>query len=99
MCPFESQESPPVSPISTVSGPYIPISECISGRSLNDTSSLSSAFGQSQEYYDAPRKLVPSPSRSPTTTDAESVLTDDEWTTPVPSVNWETFPAPGKFQL
>lgn len=95
VCPFESQESPPISPISTVSGPYIPISECISGRSLNDTSSLSSAFGQSQEYYDAPRKLVPSPPRSPTTTDAESVLTDDEWTAPVPSVNWETFPAPG----
>lgn len=97
MYPFESQESPPVSPLSTVSGPYIPISECISGRSLNDTSSLSSAFGQSQEYYDAPRKLVhpPSPPRSPTTTDAESVLTDDEWTTPVPSVDWENFQAPG----
>jgi hypothetical protein len=28
-------ESPPVSPTSTISGPYIPISECISGRSLS----------------------------------------------------------------
>lgn len=91
---FESQESPPISPTSTISGPYIPISECISGRSLNDTSSLSSALGQSTEqYYDAPRKLAPSPPRSPTTTDAESVFTDDEWTAPVPSVNWDTFPA------
>ncbi|XP_046624202.1 GRB2-associated-binding protein 2 isoform X1 [Neodiprion virginianus] len=96
--PFEPQESPPISPTSTISGPYIPISECISGRSLNDTSSLSSALGQNTEqYYDAPRKLAPSPPRSPTTTDAESVFTDDEWTSPVPSVNWETFPSsPGE---
>ncbi|KAJ8679674.1 hypothetical protein QAD02_015461 [Eretmocerus hayati] len=93
--PFESQESPPISPTSTVSGPYIPISECFSGRSLNDTSSISSAFGQGGEHYDAPRRLAPSPPRSPTTTDAESVLTDDEWTAPVPGVNWETFPSPG----
>lgn len=28
-------ESPPVTPTSTISGPYIPISECISGRSLS----------------------------------------------------------------
>lgn len=28
-------ESPPVSPASTVSGPYIPISECITGKPLN----------------------------------------------------------------
>ncbi|XP_015118367.1 GRB2-associated-binding protein 2 isoform X1 [Diachasma alloeum] len=93
--PFESQESPPISPTSTISGPYIPISECISGKRLNDTSSLSSGMGQGPEHYDAPRRLAPSPPRSPTTTDAESVFTDDEWTAPVPSVNWETFPSSG----
>lgn len=97
--PYESQESPPTSPTSTISGPYIPISECISGRRLNDTSSLSSALGQGPEHYDAPRRLAPSPPRSPTTTDAESVFTDDEWTTPVPSVNWDTFPSTGKYFL
>lgn len=95
--PFESQESPPISPTSTISGPYIPISECISGPSLNDTSSLSSALGQGGEHYDAPRRLAPSPPRSPTTTDPESVFTDDEWTAPVPCVNWETFPSPGEW--
>ncbi|KAH0951079.1 hypothetical protein HN011_001692 [Eciton burchellii] len=87
---YESQESPPTSPTSTISGPYIPISECISGRRLNDTSSLNSALGQGPEHYDAPRRLAPSPPRSPTTTDAESVFTDDEWTMPVPGANWET---------
>lgn len=96
MFQYESQESPPTSPTSTISGPYIPISECISGRRLNDTSSLSSALGQGPEHYDAPRRLAPSPPRSPTTTDAESVFTDDEWTTPVPSVNWDTFPSTGE---
>lgn len=98
---YESQESPPTSPTSTISGPYIPISECISGRRLNDTSSLSSALGQAlgPEHYDAPRKLAPSPPRSPTTTDAESVFTDDEWTMPVPSVNWDTFPSTGESLL
>lgn len=95
MFQFEAQESPPISPTSTISGPYIPISECISGRRLNDTSSLSSTLGQSAEQYDAPRRIPPSPPRSPTTTDAESVFTDDEWTAPVPSVNWETFPSCG----
>ncbi|XP_017879365.1 GRB2-associated-binding protein 2 isoform X2 [Ceratina calcarata] len=100
MFQFESQESPPISPTSTISGPYIPISECISGRRLNDTSSLNSAtnLGQGPEHYDAPRRLAPSPPRSPTTTDAESVFTDDEWTAPVPSVNWETFPSSGSGQ-
>ncbi|XP_011648407.1 GRB2-associated-binding protein 2 isoform X2 [Pogonomyrmex barbatus] len=88
---YESQESPPTSPTSTISGPYIPISECISGRRLNDTSSLSSALGQGPEHYDAPRKLAPSPPRSPTTTDAESVFTDDEWA-PVMSIHWDTLP-------
>ncbi|KAJ9573822.1 hypothetical protein L9F63_008804, partial [Diploptera punctata] len=94
-------ESPPVSPTSTISGPYIPISECISGKSLppklGDT-------GESAGYYDSPRKLHPpnlelrqsngSPPRSPTT-DGESVFTDEECSIPVhrpPSVNWETFP-------
>ncbi|XP_076676097.1 uncharacterized protein LOC143373090 [Andrena cerasifolii] len=96
MFQFETQESPPISPTSTISGPYIPISECISGRRLNDTSSLSSGLGQGPEHYDAPRRLAPSPPRSPTTTDAESVFTDDEWTAPVPSVNWETFPSSGE---
>ncbi|XP_076619370.1 daughter of sevenless [Colletes latitarsis] len=96
MFQFETQESPPISPTSTISGPYIPISECISGRRLNDTSSLNSALGQGPEHYDAPRRLAPSPPRSPTTTDAESVFTDDEWTAPVPSVNWETFPSSGE---
>ncbi|XP_043289355.1 GRB2-associated-binding protein 2 [Venturia canescens] len=90
---YESQESPPTSPTSTISGPYIAISECISGRRLNDASSLCSGMGQGPEHYDAPRKLAPSPPRSPTTTDVDSVFTDDEWTTPVPSVNWETFPS------
>lgn len=33
-------ESPPVSPTSTVSGPYIPISECISGKSLSSPNGL-----------------------------------------------------------
>jgi hypothetical protein len=33
-------ESPPVSPTSTISGPYIPISECISGRSLSSPDGL-----------------------------------------------------------
>lgn len=96
---FESQESPPISPTSTISGPYIPISECISGRRLNDTSSLNSTLGQSAEQYDAPRRIAPSPPRSPTTTDAESVFTDDEWAAPVPSVNWETFPSCGKHNI
>ncbi|XP_029155808.1 protein daughter of sevenless [Nylanderia fulva] len=93
--PYESQESPPTSPTSTISGPYIPISECISGRRLNDTSSLNSTLGQGPEHYDAPRRLAPSPPRSPTTTDAESVFTDDEWTTPVPGANWDTLPSTG----
>ncbi|XP_053973774.1 protein daughter of sevenless-like isoform X2 [Hylaeus anthracinus] len=93
MFQFETQESPPISPTSTISGPYIPISECISGRRLNDTSSLNSTLGQGPEHYDAPRRLAPSPPRSPTTTDAESVFTDDEWSAPVPSVNWDTFPS------
>ncbi|XP_050452790.1 GRB2-associated-binding protein 2 [Cataglyphis hispanica] len=95
MFQYESQESPPTSPTSTISGPYIPISECISGRRLNDTSSLNSALGQGPEHYDAPRRLAPSPPRSPTTTDAESVFTDDEWTTPVPGANWDTLPSTG----
>ncbi|XP_011684522.1 PREDICTED: protein daughter of sevenless isoform X2 [Wasmannia auropunctata] len=94
MYQYESQESPPISPTSTISGPYIPISECISGRRLNDTSSLNSALGQGPEHYDAPRRLAPSPPRSPTTTDAESVFTDDEWTS-VTSANWDTLPSTG----
>ncbi|XP_012543648.1 GRB2-associated-binding protein 2-like [Monomorium pharaonis] len=95
MFQYESQESPPISPTSTISGPYIPISECISGRRLNDTSSLNSALGQGPEHYDAPRRLAPSPPRSPTTTDAESVFTDDEWTASVTNPNWDTLPSTG----
>lgn len=94
--PFESQESPPVSPISIISGPYIPISECFSGPRLNDTSSLSSVTAQAIDNYDSGRRQVPSPPRSPTT-DAESVMTDDEWGPPLPSVNWDTFPSAGDF--
>ncbi|XP_034934032.1 GRB2-associated-binding protein 2 isoform X2 [Chelonus insularis] len=89
---FEPQESPPISPASTISGPYIPISECISGRRLND-SSTHLQITHNNEHYDAPRKLVPSPPQSPTTTDAESVFTDDEWTASIPNVNWDTFPS------
>jgi hypothetical protein len=92
--PFESQESPPISPTSIMSGPYIPISECISGPRLNDTSSLSSVTAQVIDTYDTSRRSVPSPPRSPTT-DAESVVTDDEWISSLPNVNWDTFPAAG----
>lgn len=90
---YESQESPPTSPTSTISGPYIPISECISGRRLGDTISLDSTHGPGPDHYDAPRRLAPSPPRSPTTTDAESTFTDDEWGVPVPSVNRDTLPS------
>ncbi|CAB0033236.1 unnamed protein product [Trichogramma brassicae] len=92
---FDAQDSPPISPASTVSGPYIPISECITGRSLFEIHSLNS-HDQGGEHYDAPRKLAPSPPRSPTTTDADSVFTDDESSTPIPNVNWETFPSPNE---
>ncbi|XP_020293309.1 GRB2-associated-binding protein 2 isoform X2 [Pseudomyrmex gracilis] len=95
MFQYESQESPPTSPTSTISGPYIPISECISGRRLNDTNFLSSNLEQRPEHYDAPRRLAPSPPRSPTTTDAESVFTDDEWSTPVSNATWNTLPSTG----
>lgn len=38
---YESRgESPPISPTSTVSGPYIPISECISGKPLSSPDGL-----------------------------------------------------------
>lgn len=93
MFQYESQESPPTSPTSTISGPYIPISECISGRRLGDTISLDSTHGPGPDHYDAPRRLAPSPPRSPTTTDAESTFTDDEWGVPVPSVNRDTLPS------
>ncbi len=73
-----------------MSGPYIPISECISGPRLTDTSSLNSAL----DNYEVSRRHAPSPPRSPTT-DAESVITDDEWAPPLPNVNWDTFPSAG----
>lgn len=48
----QQAESPPVSPSSTASGPYIPISECITGKPLS--SNL-----HSEEFYDSPRPLHP----------------------------------------
>lgn len=96
--PFDSQESPPISPTSIMSGPYIPISECISGPRLNDTSSLNSMTGQVIDSYDVARRLVPSPPRSPTT-DAESIITDDESLPSLPNVNWDTFPSAGTFKF
>lgn len=42
-------ESPPVSPASTVSGPYIPISECISGKPLSSPDGLSSLLALQQQ--------------------------------------------------
>ncbi|CAA9996539.1 unnamed protein product [Nesidiocoris tenuis] len=92
-------ESPPVSPSSTASGPYIPISECITGKPLASNSGL-------DDFYDSPRRLRPPgalelrasgsttpPLQSPGT-DAESVFTDEEWTSSKPAVNWDTFPQP-----
>ncbi|XP_046665889.1 GRB2-associated-binding protein 1 isoform X1 [Homalodisca vitripennis] len=60
-------DSPPTSPTSTASGPYIPISECISGKPLSSPDGLSSflALQQQQQQnrrsgtYDAPRCLHP----------------------------------------
>uniref|UniRef100_A0A146ME69 Protein daughter of sevenless n=2 Tax=Lygus hesperus TaxID=30085 RepID=A0A146ME69_LYGHE len=100
----QSTESPPVSPSSTASGPYIPISECITGKPLSNNASL-------DEFYDSPRRLQPPgsielrasgsttpPLQSPGT-DAESVFTDEEWTNPKPAVNWDTFPQPSDSSL
>ncbi|XP_054261583.1 GRB2-associated-binding protein 1 [Macrosteles quadrilineatus] len=63
------EESPPVSPASTASGPYIPISECISGPPLSSPDSISNFLilqrrsetydARRSETYDAPRKLQP----------------------------------------
>lgn len=63
----QAADSPPISPTSTASGPYIPISECISGKPLNSPDGLSHflALQQQQqqwrqsETYDAPRRLQP----------------------------------------
>lgn len=94
-------ESPPLSPSSTASGPYIPISECTSGTPFHSYHNLN-------ECYDCPRKLnLPSnldlrgsgsnspPLQSPLT-DGESVFTDEECVSLSckPVVNWETFPNP-----
>ncbi|KAJ8674765.1 hypothetical protein QAD02_010551 [Eretmocerus hayati] len=95
--PYESQDSPPLSPTSIISGPYIPISECFTGPSLNDTSSLSSAITESNNNYDTGRRCMPSPPRSPTT-DAESIVTDEEWAPTLPNVNWDTFPSAGELK-
>ncbi|XP_039294838.1 protein daughter of sevenless [Nilaparvata lugens] len=101
----QNAESPPVSPTSTASGPYIPLNECFTGK-------LPLANGD--EFYDAPRKLQPPPNlelrvsesstpplQSPVT-DAESVFTDEEWvnnTQMKPPVNWKTFPKPSDSSL
>lgn len=100
----QNAESPPVSPTSTASGPYIPLNECFTGK-------LPLANGQLDEFYDAPRRLQPPPNlelrgvsesstpplQSPVT-DAESVFTDEECANhPLhhkPPVNWKTFPKP-----
>ncbi|XP_063239900.1 GRB2-associated-binding protein 2 [Bacillus rossius redtenbacheri] len=86
--PAPREDSPPTSPASSVSGPYIPISECISGMPLSSPGGLSDfnkhvANGTGPpaarpEFYDAPRKLLPPAAPSPS---------------PVPAVNWDTFPA------
>uniref|UniRef100_A0A1B6D503 PH domain-containing protein n=1 Tax=Clastoptera arizonana TaxID=38151 RepID=A0A1B6D503_9HEMI len=63
----QTAESPPVSPTSTASGPYIPIFECISGKPLNSADGLNhfQALQQKQnkatndDFYDAPRRLQP----------------------------------------
>lgn len=63
----QAAESPPVSPTSTASGPYIPISECISGKPLSSPDGLSHFLALQQQQllarrsdtYDAPRRLQP----------------------------------------
>lgn len=103
--PTQVVDSPPVSPTSTASGPYIPISECITGKPINSSSILS------DDFYDSPRRLKPPsalelrasesatpPLQSPGT-DVESVFTDEEWFNNRPSVNWETFPHPSDSSL
>ncbi|XP_058798624.1 uncharacterized protein LOC131668456 isoform X2 [Phymastichus coffea] len=86
---YDSQESPPVSP-NSISGPYISISECISGPCLHDAN-LSSTTEQTINVYNIVRKLVPTPPRSPNTY-AESIITDEESLSSLPNVNWDTFP-------
>ncbi|KAK9502972.1 hypothetical protein O3M35_011643 [Rhynocoris fuscipes] len=99
-------DSPPVSPSSTASGPYIPISECTSGfrSGTNDCD---------EDSYDQPRRIELSssidwrnanpeisPLHSPpsTNTDHDSVFTDDDGDLR-PSVNWTTFPHPSDSSL
>lgn len=100
----QAVDSPPVSPSSTASGPYIPISECITGKPLNSIIIY-------DDFYDLPRRLKPPsdlelqasasttpPLQSPGT-DVESVFTDEEWVNNKPSVNWDTFPHPSDSSL
>lgn len=62
-----TEDTPPVSPTSTASGPYIPISECISGKPLSSPDGLSHLLALQQQQsqghrtdtYDAPRRLLP----------------------------------------
>lgn len=85
-------ETPPLSPASAISGPYIPISECVTGRPLTAMNANHHIqLMLQQELYDSPRVLsnpgnCTPPLQSPT--DSESVFTDDEWSHPVlPSLN------------
>ncbi|XP_075234904.1 daughter of sevenless [Lycorma delicatula] len=45
----QNTDSPPVSPASTISGPYIPISECISGKPLSSPDGLNSFLALQQQ--------------------------------------------------
>ncbi|XP_014209577.1 GRB2-associated-binding protein 2-like [Copidosoma floridanum] len=96
---FDTGESPPISPTSTLSNPYIPISECISGpRPIDDNNFVNHHHGVHKhiDHYDATKRLMPTPPRSPTITDADSVITDDEsLPSSLPNVNWDTFPSAG----
>lgn len=49
--PYVPQDSPPNSPSDIISGPYIPISECISGSHLKDTSFLTCDVNNATALY------------------------------------------------
>lgn len=91
-----TESSPPITPRTTtttttiITGPYIPISECISGKPINSPDEFKQFLLtqckpklNERESYDMPRKLKPpevsiegcTPPPSP---DSESVFTDDE---------------------
>ncbi|XP_023246806.1 protein daughter of sevenless-like isoform X2 [Copidosoma floridanum] len=95
---FDPQESPPISPASSYTSPYIHISDCVSGRSLNFNRLNPVNSSQFQGYYSAPRRYAQSPPRSPTTTDADSA-TDDDSIVHTPSVNSAIFLSSSKNSL